>query len=121
MRRWKFMLTLTVLSTLIILLANINVADAVTEQSIETKLILTLLYPATNKAINDVYPDREFDLWNAEIKSIKQNDNEDYDYTAIVEYNTYTGPHNPPEGNVLIEYLISLKGVKVENIKGAGT
>ena len=50
MRRWKFMLTLTVLSTLIILLANINVADAVTEQSIACGpnamlQALTNLYP----------------------------------------------------------------------------
>ncbi|WP_166740249.1 DUF3888 domain-containing protein [Shouchella lehensis] len=109
------MLTLTALFTLILLLANINVAGA--EQSNETKVILTLLYPATSKALNEIYPDREFDLWNAKIKSIKQNDHQDYDYTAVVEYNTYTGPHNPPEDNVLIEYSISLNGVKIDNIK----
>ncbi|QQK77088.1 hypothetical protein HUG15_16900 [Salicibibacter cibarius] len=41
------------------------------------------------------HPDQQYALWNAEIISIKRED-ETFSFAVIAEYYTFRGPHNPP-------------------------
>lgn len=41
-----------------------------------------------------------------------------YDFTIKVKYDTYTGPHNPPEGPVTITFDVKLDGVTVTKVEG---
>ncbi|WYP26999.1 DUF3888 domain-containing protein [Alkalihalobacillus sp. FSL W8-0930] len=93
------------------------VSLAESPQDPETKAILTLLFPETVKEIKKQFPDRSFDLWNAEILAMNNVNNEDYSIKLSVKYNTYTGAHNPPEGNIVVTYFITLDGVRVLGLK----
>jgi hypothetical protein len=81
---------------------------------------LVLLDPYAGKAINKKYPNRNYGLWNAEILEIKRiSDGSQYHFNVKVKYDTYTGPHNPPEGPVTLTFDIDyLEWVTVTEIKG---
>ncbi|MDD9781440.1 DUF3888 domain-containing protein [Priestia megaterium] len=79
---------------------------------------LMLLNPYAEKAIRMKYPDRSYSLWNADILSVKRISGgfSNYDFVVKVRYDTFTGPHNPPEGPVVIIFSVanSVKVLKVE-------
>ena len=81
---------------------------------------LVLLDPYAGKAINNKYPNRSYGLWNAEILEVKRKTDgySQYDFTVKVKYDTYTGPHNPPEGPVTIIFDVKLDGVTVTRVEG---
>lgn len=81
---------------------------------------LVLLDPYANKAISNKYPSRSYGLWNAEILEVnrKTGGYSQYDFTIKVKYDTYTGPHNPPEGPVTITFDVKLDGVTVTKVEG---
>jgi hypothetical protein len=81
---------------------------------------LVLLDPYARKAINTKYPSRSYGLWNAEILEVnrKTGGYSQYDFTIKVKYDTYTGPHNPPEGPVTITFDVKLDGVTVTKVEG---
>jgi hypothetical protein len=81
---------------------------------------LVLLDPYARKAINNKYPSRSYGLWNAEILEVnrKTGGYSQYDFTIKVKYDTYTGPHNPPEGPVTITFDVKLDGVTVTKVEG---
>ncbi|MEK4563540.1 DUF3888 domain-containing protein [Alkalihalobacillus sp. FSL R5-0424] len=93
------------------------VSLAESSQEPETKAILALLFPETVKEIKKQFPDRSFDLWNAEILDVNSMNDEEYSIKLSVKYNTYTGAHNPPEGNIVVTYFITLDGVRVLGLK----
>ena len=72
------------------------------------------------KRINKKYPSRSYGLWNAEILEVNRKTGEyfQYDFTIKVKYDTYTGPHNPPEGPVTITFDVKLDGVTVTKVEG---
>ncbi|TCN04352.1 uncharacterized protein DUF3888 [Bacillus sp. BK006] len=80
---------------------------------------LMLLNPYAEKAIRTKYPDRSYSLWNAEILSVKRISGgfSNYDFVVKVKYDTFTGPHNPPEGPVVITFSVT-NNVKVLNVEG---
>ena len=80
---------------------------------------LMLLDPYAEKAIRTKYPDRSYSLWNAEILSVKRISGgfSNYDFVVKVKYDTFTGPHNPPEGPVAITFSVTNK-VKVLKVEG---
>lgn len=82
--------------------------------------VLVLLDPYARKAINNKYPTRSYGLWNAEILEVnrKTEGYSQYDFTIKVKYDTYTGPHNPPEGPVTITFDVKLDGVTVTRVEG---
>ncbi|MFE3576400.1 DUF3888 domain-containing protein [Lysinibacillus sp. NPDC059133] len=82
--------------------------------------LLVLLDPYTRKAINNTYPSRSYGLWNAEILEVKRNTGgySQYDFTIKIKYDTYSGPHNPPEGPVTITFDIKLDEVTVTKVEG---
>ncbi|GAB1780713.1 MULTISPECIES: DUF3888 domain-containing protein [Priestia] len=80
---------------------------------------LMLLNPYAEKAIRTKYPDRSYSLWNANILSLKRVSGgfSNYDFVVKVKYHTFTGPHNPPEGPLVITFSVSneVKILKVED------
>ncbi|MHA7098738.1 DUF3888 domain-containing protein [Priestia aryabhattai] len=80
---------------------------------------LILLNPYTSKAIRTKYPDRSYSLWNADILSVKRVSSgfSNYDFIVKVKYDTFTGPHNPPAGPVVITFSVKDE-VKVLKIEG---
>lgn len=104
---------------------DITYTEAAPQSSIKQKhtdfydAFLMLLNPYAEKAIRMKYPDRSYSLWNAEILSVKRISGgvSNYDFVVKVKYNTFTGPHNPPEGPVVITFSIT-NNVKVLNVKG---
>ncbi len=82
--------------------------------------LLVLLDPYTRKAINQKYPTRSYDLWNAEILEVirKTDGYSQYEFKIKIKYETYTGPHNPPEGPVTITLDIKTEGVIVTSVEG---
>jgi hypothetical protein len=81
-------------------------------------VFLVLLDPYAGKAINKKYPNRNYGLWNAEILDIQRSASPQFHFYVKVEYDTYTGPHNPPEGPVTITFDLSPESVTVTEIKG---
>ncbi|MFF3024177.1 DUF3888 domain-containing protein [Gottfriedia sp. NPDC057948] len=81
---------------------------------------LVLLDPYARKAINNKYPSRSYGLWNAEILDVnrKTGGYSQYDFTIKVKYDTYTGPHNPPEGPVTITFDVKIDRVTVTKVEG---
>ncbi|MEK1833337.1 DUF3888 domain-containing protein [Priestia megaterium] len=104
---------------------DITYTEAAPQPSIKQKhtdfydAFLMLLNPYAEKAIRMKYPDRSYSLWNAEILSVKRISSgfSNYDFVVKVKYNTFTGPHNPPEGPVMITFSVT-NNVKVLNVKG---
>ena len=82
--------------------------------------VLVLLDSYASKAINNKYPSRSYGLGNAEILEVKRINREysQYDFSIKVKYETYTGPHNPPEGPVTITFDVKLDGVTVTRVEG---
>ncbi|MGF9893443.1 DUF3888 domain-containing protein [Priestia megaterium] len=80
---------------------------------------LMLLNPYAEKAIQKKYPDRSYSLWNAEILSVKRisSGSSNYDFVVKAKYDTFTGPHNPPEGPVVITFSVT-NNVKVLKVEG---
>jgi len=80
---------------------------------------LMLLNPYAEKAIRAKYPDRSYSLWNAEILDVKRMSGgfSNYDFVVKVKYDTFTGPHNPPGGPVVISFSIT-NNVKVLKLEG---
>ncbi|WRU96255.1 DUF3888 domain-containing protein [Priestia filamentosa] len=81
---------------------------------------LTLLDPYARTAIEKKYPERSYSLWNAKILQVQRLTNTFSNFTFIVKvkFDTFTGPHNPPEGDVVITFKIEIDGVQVLDIKG---
>ncbi|MDM5155610.1 DUF3888 domain-containing protein [Bacillus sp. DX1.1] len=81
---------------------------------------LVLLDPYAKETINKKYPNRSYGLWNAEILEVTRVSGgfSQFDFIVKVEYDTYTGPHNPPEGPVTITFDVKTEGVTVTEIKG---
>ncbi|MED3971690.1 DUF3888 domain-containing protein [Priestia megaterium] len=104
---------------------DITYTEAAPQPSIKQKhtdfydAFLMLLNPYAEKAIQMKYPNRSYSLWNAEILSVKRISGgfSNYDFVVKVKYNTFTGPHNPPEGPVVITFSVT-NNVKVLNVKG---
>lgn len=81
---------------------------------------LVLLDPYASKAIDQKYPSSSYGLWNAEILEVnrKTGGYSQYDFTIKVKYDTYTGPHNPPEGPVILTFDVKVEGVTVTKVEG---
>ena len=81
---------------------------------------LVLLDPYAREVINKKYPNRSYGLWNAEILEVTRITGgfSQFDFIVKVKYDTYTGPHNPPEGPVTITFNVKIEGVTVIEIKG---
>ncbi|MDM5155286.1 DUF3888 domain-containing protein [Bacillus sp. DX1.1] len=79
---------------------------------------LVLLNPYASKAIKEKFPDRSYGLWNAEILEVKRltSGADQYHFNVKVKYDTYTGPHNPPEGPVIITFDVMLDGVSIKEM-----
>lgn len=82
--------------------------------------LLVLLDPYAREAIKKKYQERSYGLWNAEILEVtrKSDGFSQYNFTVKVKYDTYTGPHNPPEGPVTITFGVKLEGVNVTEVRG---
>ncbi|MFE8065372.1 DUF3888 domain-containing protein [Priestia megaterium] len=80
---------------------------------------LMLLNPYAETAIRTKYPDRSYSLWNADILSVKRVSSgfSNYDFVVKVKYDTFTGPHNPPEGPVVITFSVKNE-VRILKIEG---
>lgn len=115
MKRNRILLIIILSLCLNVGLSCVSLAES--SQDPETKAILALLFPETVKEIKKQFPDRSFDLWNAEILDMNNVNNEDYSIKLSVKYNTYTGAHNPPEGNIVVTYFITLDSVQVLSLK----
>lgn len=78
---------------------------------------LMLLNPYAEKAIRTTYPNRSYSLWNAEILSVRRMSGgfSNHHFVVKVKYDTFTGPHNPPEGPVVISFSVT-NNVKVLNV-----
>lgn len=120
-KKMKQILTAIVI-VLILLIPNQVVAKTM-GASVEVKhneiydAFLVLLDPYAGKAINNKYPNRNYGLWNAEILEIKRSDGSQFHFNVKVKYDTYTGPHNPPEGPVTLTFDLSSGRVTVTEIK----
>ncbi|MCP1124375.1 DUF3888 domain-containing protein [Bacillus sp. 3103sda1] len=81
---------------------------------------LVLLDPYAREAINKKFPNRSYGLWNAEILEVTRRKGgfSQFDFIVKVKYDTYTGPHNPPEGPVTITFDVNIEGITVTEIKG---
>ena len=79
---------------------------------------MVLLDPYARKAINNKYPTSSYGLWNAEILEVNQKSGgfSQYDFTIKIKYDTFTGPHNPPEGPVILTFDVKLDGVTVTEV-----
>lgn len=104
---------------------TINRVFAETNNNVEEKhtdfydSLLVLLDPYARKAIKDKYPTRSYAIWNAEILEVKRKTGGfgQFDFTIKVKYDTYTGPHNPPEGPVTLTFDVKLEGVNVTEVR----
>lgn len=69
---------------------------------------LVLLDPYARKAINNKYPTRSYGLWNGEILEVNRKSGgfSQYDFMMKIKYDTFTGPHNPPEGPVTLTFNV---------------
>ncbi|MED4067517.1 DUF3888 domain-containing protein [Priestia megaterium] len=102
-----------------------NYTEAAPQPSIKQKhtdfydAFLMLLNPYAEKTIRTKYPDRSYSLWNADILSVKRVSGgfSNYDFVVKVKYDTFTGPHNPPEGPVIITFSVKNE-VKVLKVEG---
>jgi hypothetical protein len=121
----QFILGIFVISIFVTLPSySINRVFAETNSNFEEKhtdfydALLVLLDPYARKAINDKYPTRSYGLWNAEILEVKRKTGGfgQFDFTIMVKYDTYTGPHNPPEGPVTLTFDVKLEGVNVTQV-----
>lgn len=77
---------------------------------------LVLLDPYVREVINKKYPTRSYALYNSDILEVKRISN--YDFLVKVKYDTYTGPHNPPEGPVIITFRVKTDKVTLLDIEG---
>ncbi|QOV12131.1 DUF3888 domain-containing protein [Viridibacillus arvi] len=118
-----FVLVLT-LSLIVVVFGDKNkdeteVVRAEVQHSEFYDVLLVLLNPYANNAINKLYPNRSYALWNAEILEVKRLTGgfSQYDFTVKVKYDTYTGPLNPPEGPVTLTFHVTLDGVSVTRIQ----
>ncbi|MBM7694279.1 hypothetical protein JOC77_003740 [Peribacillus deserti] len=124
----KYILTVFVATVSLLGLGLQTQVFAETKIKIEDKhnefydAFLTLLNPYAEKEINKKYPDRSYGLWNAEIKEVKRITNGQgqfpFHFIVKVTYDTYTGPHNPPEGPVTLTFEVKVDGVTVIDSKG---
>jgi len=80
---------------------------------------LMLLNPYAEKAIRTKYPNRSYSLWDADILSLKRVSGgfSNYDFVVKVKYHTFTGPHNSPEGPLVITFSVSNE-VKILKVEG---
>jgi hypothetical protein len=104
----------------------INPAFAETNSNVKEKhtdfddAMLVLLDPYSREALTNKYPSRSYGLWNAEILEVhrKTGGFSNYDFIIKVKYDTYTGPHSPPEGPVIITFDVKLERVTVTKVEG---
>jgi len=95
--------------------AETNISETKRKHSDFYDAFLVLLNPYAEEAIRKKYPERSYALWNAEIIEVtrKTGGFSQYDFIVKVKYDTYTGPHNPPEGFVTLTFDVKIDGVKV--------
>ncbi|MFU1996405.1 DUF3888 domain-containing protein [Priestia megaterium] len=114
-------------TTLVLWLAGgmVTYTEAAPQPSIKQKhtdfydAFLMLLNPYAEKAIRTQYPDRSYSLWNADILSVKRVSGgfSNYNFVVKVKYDTFTGPHNPPEGPVIITFSVKNE-VEILQVEG---
>ncbi|EMY8532975.1 TPA: DUF3888 domain-containing protein [Bacillus paranthracis] len=76
----------------------------------------TLLAPYASQVIrNRLGPDHQYSLTDTKIIKIERFPKENFNFIVTVQYETYTGAHNPPNGIETITFNINPSGVKVVN------
>ncbi|EEL37375.1 DUF3888 domain-containing protein [Bacillus toyonensis] len=76
----------------------------------------TLLAPYASKAIRKkLGPNHQYSLTDAKILKVERFPKENFSFIVTVQYKTYTGAHNPPNGIETVTFNIDPSGVKVIN------
>ncbi|MFJ6034388.1 DUF3888 domain-containing protein [Bacillus toyonensis] len=76
----------------------------------------TLLAPYASKAIrNKLGPNHQYSLTDAKILKVERFPKENFSFIVTVQYKTYIGAHNPPNGIETVTFNIDPSGVKVIN------
>ncbi|WP_088363601.1 DUF3888 domain-containing protein [Bacillus cereus] len=76
----------------------------------------TLLAPYASQVIRrKLGPDHQYSLTDTKIIKIERFPKENFNFIVTVQYKTYTGAHNPPNGIETITFNIDPSGVRVIN------
>ncbi|PER08601.1 hypothetical protein COK25_02630 [Bacillus cereus] len=76
----------------------------------------TLLAPYASQVIRrKLGPDHQYSLTDTKIIKIERFPEENFNFIVTVQYKTYIGAHNPPNGIETITFNINPSGVKVIN------
>ncbi|WP_259383691.1 DUF3888 domain-containing protein [Bacillus thuringiensis] len=76
----------------------------------------TLLAPYASKVIRKkLGSDHQYSLTDTKIIKIERFPEENFNFIVTVQYKTYIGAHNPPNGIETITFNIDPSGVKVIN------
>ncbi|WP_025149522.1 DUF3888 domain-containing protein [Bacillus sp. H1a] len=76
----------------------------------------TLLAPYASQVIRrKLGPDYQYSLTDTKIIKIERFPKENFNFIVTVQYKTYIGAHNPPNGIETITFNIDPSGVKVIN------
>ncbi|WP_291582432.1 DUF3888 domain-containing protein [Clostridium sp. UBA6640] len=121
---YLIIVTIFMLLTPLEVCANtVSMVDYTTINKIEqpknlcNEALLSMLYPYITTSIEKRFGiDRQFDLFDANIVSIKRP-SEEFQFYIVVEVDTFTGAHNPPGGTATITFSTSPYGTKETNFK----
>ncbi len=92
-------------------------ANDTNQQELYKGSLLSLLDPYIADEVDKYYGyPKQYDLWNAKILSIRKTSKR-LEYEITVQVETFTGPHNPPEGIETVTILTSPMDTKVINFK----
>ncbi|PEQ63151.1 hypothetical protein CN470_11430 [Bacillus cereus] len=76
----------------------------------------TLLAPYASQVIRrKLGPDHQYSFTDTKIIKIERFPEENFNFIVTVQYKTYIGAHNPPNGIETITFNINPSGVKVIN------
>ena len=76
----------------------------------------TLLAPYASQVIRrKLGPDHQYSLTDTKIIKIERFPEENFNFIVTVQYKTYIGAHNPPNGIETITFNIDPSGVRVIN------
>ena len=75
----------------------------------------TLLAPYASQVIRRKLADHQYSLTDTKIIKLNVSQKKTFNFIVTVQYKTYIGAHNPPNGIETITFNINPSGVKVIN------
>ena len=125
MKRFEEILCLIIITSCLFLsisTLNVNAEELINykatnnneqSQKLCHEALMSMLYPYIQSSIEKYFgTERNFDLFDANVISIKRP-SEKFEFYIIIEVDTYTGAHNPPDGLIRMTFKTSPYGTKL--------